>query len=161
MFFESRANQVRLYQCFDIIIPFLIIVEVLKFVHCYDYLSDAQAAGQQGMLLSRCSITFPSAFKLTQLTINHQHGAISLSGSRDHISDKVSMTGRVKDSKVAIWGREIARCHFNCDSSLLLFLSFVHDISKLEACLVINLCFALVCSELLPCHMTILEEDLA
>ena len=161
MFFESRADQEWLYLSFDKLIPFLIIVEVLQLIHRYDYLCDAQTACQQGMLLSRSSMAIPATFKLSRLAIDHQHGAVSLSSSCDHISDEVSMAGRVQDSKVAVRGREIARCHFNCDSSLLLLLSFVHDISKLEACLVINLCFSLVCPELLSCHMTILEEDLA
>ena len=48
------------------------------------------------------------------------------------------MAGSVKDAKVSIRRREMPCCYLDRDTSLLLFLGLIHEISKLKSRLVVN-----------------------
>jgi len=71
------------------------------------------------------------------------------------------MAWGVQDRKVAVRRREMPCGYLNGNSSLLLLLRVVHDVSVLKSCLVVDVGLALVCSQLLVSDDTVLMEDFA
>ena len=111
-------------------------------------------------MLPRCSLlALPSALELTLRYIDNQDSAVGLCRPSDHIRNEVAMARSVQDGEVAIWCLEMACCHFDRHSSLLLLFCLVHDVCELETCLVIELGLAFICPQLLPGHVAAHVED--
>ena len=59
------------------------------------------------------------------------------------------MAWRVKDAEVSVWCRKMLRGDFDSETSLLLLLRLIHEVSKFKTCLSVELSFALISLKLM------------
>lgn len=115
-------------------------------------------------MFSRCATVYlvrlPATLELPLLHINNQDSTVCLRCTSYHVSYEVTMTWRVQNAESTIRSGKISGCDLDCNTSLLLFLSFVHKICKLEACLVVDLCLSFVLFQLVLRKSAIFKQNL-
>merc|ERR1719300_1502680 len=83
-------------------------------------------------MFSGLAILGNTSFKFTSTRRNDEDGAISLSGSGDHVLDKITMSRGIDDGNVVFLGLELHQLNIDGDTSFTFSLQFVQYPSILE-----------------------------
>lgn len=80
----------------------------VHFVKADDHLFNSQSEGEQSVF-SGLSVFGNSGFEFSLGGSNHEHGAIGLRGSGNHIFDEISMSGGINNGAVILFGFEFPK----------------------------------------------------
>ena len=113
------------------------------------------------MLLRGALVPFPTSFEGPLQRVDNQDGTVGLSCSCYHIGYEVSVPRRIHYTEASVCCIEKFGGHFNCHATLLLLLSLVHDVRKVEPGFTVLLRSFFILTQLLVSYLTQLEQQMA
>lgn len=131
IFLKANFDQERKQTLRNKVEPVFAPLVDFKFVDGNAELCDSKRPRQDGMILRLSILKCTLEFALCG--VNDQNGALSLTGSRDHGCDEVSVTRAVDDGEIPAVGGKVCLSVINCNSVGPFFLILIHDISVLKS----------------------------
>jgi len=102
----------------------LVVLGGVHLVDGNDELLHTEGVAEQGVLTG-LSLLGDTGLELSSSSSNHQHGAVSLRGSCDHVLDEVTMSGGVNDGDTVLAGLELPESDVDGDTTFTLGLQLV------------------------------------
>jgi hypothetical protein len=98
----------------------------INFVQTDDHLFDSQSEGEKSVF-SGLSIFGNTSFEFSLGGSNHEHGAIGLRGSGNHVFDEISMSWGINNGNQVFFGFEFPESDINSDTSFSFGLKFIKN----------------------------------